>query len=256
MDSILSTARVSLYRGHRRVYQDLTISFETGVTALLGPNGAGKTTLIESVLQPQLIPSGELRFRGSLVPGDINLATYLADVGHMPQEWEYFRGFSVLESVQYTGWLKRMPSRGLERAAVAALERVGLGDSIRDKVRSLSGGMRQRVGLAEAFVNEPALVLLDEPTVGLDPAQRSKFREYVRDYGREHAVVLSTHLIDDVIAVADRVAIVDDGELLFMGSTEDLRIAGVGSNKASELSASALESGYLAVVAGDLKVDR
>lgn len=241
---VLAAESLTLYRGRRRVYEDLTLSLEVGVTALLGPNGAGKTTLIEGLLSPDRVKSGRVLLDGAVVPADLALRAYWARVGHMPQSWRFYPGFTARESVTYAAWLKNMPSSATQRAADAALQWVDLTAQRNVKVRRLSGGMRQRVGLAEAFVNDPRLVLLDEPTVGLDPAQRASFRDFVRAKSTDRAVVISTHLIDDVSVLADRVVVIDAGRIVFNGSVGELEARGQSGPRAASL----LESGYLAVV--------
>lgn len=176
---ILSAHNVTLKRGRRRIHENLTISFPTGVTALLGPNGAGKTTLIEGLLRPTHVGDGTVSLDGSEVPAELTEADFLARVGHMPQAWTFFGSFTVLESVEYVAWLKRIPSARISDAAHEALRATDMFEHRGTKIAKLSGGMRQRVGLAEAFVNDPRVILLDEPTVGLDPAQRASFRRYV-----------------------------------------------------------------------------
>lgn len=164
-------------------------------------------------------------------------------VGYMPQEWRYFRGFTAYESVAYNAWLKGVNAGDLDNNATAALDGVGLSEVAHVKVRRLSGGMQQRVGLAEAFVNDPRVVLLDEPTVGLDPAQRAAFRRFVKERGVDRAVVLSTHLIDDVEAIADRVIVIRNGHVAFDGSPTEL--AGLSG---LAVGGPTLEAGYLSVV--------
>lgn len=241
---VLELEDLTLVRGRRRIYEHLTVSFSVGVTALLGPNGAGKTTLLEALLEPARARHGHIRLDGLGVPGQVPLAKYLSRVGHMPQDWGYFSGFSVQESVEYAAWLKGVPSAELRSAALEAIGHVDLSEQRSQKVRKLSGGMRQRVGLAETFVNDPRVVLLDEPTVGLDPAQRSLLRQYVTSSAQDRAIVMSTHLTDDVDAVADRVVVVDNGKITFDGTPSDLRARATGTHRG----ASALEDGYLSVL--------
>jgi ABC-2 type transport system ATP-binding protein len=241
--TILRAERISLARGRRRIYEDLNLSFGQGITAILGPNGAGKTTLLEGLLRPGDLGGGSLSLDGEYVPHDLSVSAFLKQVGHMPQDWRFFTPFTVQESVQYVAWLKQLPRASVEEAVVRVLRATDLLEQREAKIRKLSGGMRQRVGLAEAFVNNPRLVLLDEPTVGLDPGQRALFRQYVRAQANDRAVVLSTHLTDDVDAIADRVLVVSDGTVLFDGSPTSLAELGAGATGMTPL-----EAGYLSVV--------
>lgn len=241
---VLEIHRLSLRRGRRWIYRDFDLRLDNGVTALLGPNGAGKTTLIESLLRPENLRRGSVLLRGQEITTRSHRAGYRAQLGFMPQHWRYFSGFTALESVEYVAWLKRVPRDEIGSAARAALAWVGLLDHANAPVRKISGGMRQRVGLAEALVNDPALVLLDEPTVGLDPAQRASFRSVLTKDPESRAVLISTHLTEDVRAMANRVVVVNEGTIAFDGSPSELAQLGGGGIDHPE----ALEAGYLSVI--------
>jgi len=243
---ILSTRRLSLYRGRRCVYADLSFSLYEGVTVLLGPNGAGKTTLLDALVSPDRVKAGQVLLDDEIVGGGKQLQTFHSRLGHMPQHWQHFSGFTAQESVEYAAWLKNVPSRGIRAAAAEALSLVGLAEQGKSRVSRMSGGMRQRVGLAEALVNDPKVVLLDEPTVGLDPAQRAAFREALRARAKGRAILLSTHLTDDAQAIADRVLVVDKGRILFDGPPASLAALAVDTSAPNPL-----EAGYLALVAED-----
>jgi len=188
------------------------VDLETGpgVFGLLGPNGAGKTTLLRM----------------------------LATVGYYP-------GFTVVEFVEYFALLKEMPPAGVSAAVAAAVERVDLGGKARAKLRTLSGGMLRRVGIAQAIVNEPELLLLDEPTAGLDPEQRVAFRALLRDLGQRATVIVSTHLVEDVGAACTEVALMDAGKIVFHGTPAELTARGEGRGTGD----APLERGYSAVLA-------
>src|SRR5207247_4441795 len=149
-------------------------------------------------------------------------------LGYLPQNLGYYPGFTVAEFVEYFALLKDMPPGRVPRAVAAAIEHVGLGDRARAKLRTLSGGMLRRAGVAQAIVNEPELLLLDEPTAGLDPEQRVAFRALLRDLGQRATVVVSTHLVEDVGAACTQVALMDRGKLVFHGTPADLAARGEG----------------------------
>src|SRR5262249_5273125 len=155
-------------------------------------------------------------------------------------------GFAVAECVEHFALLKDMPPARVPRAVAPAVERVGFGDGARAKLRTLSGGMLRRVGIAQAIVNDPELLLLDEPTAGLDPEQRVAFRALLRDLGRRATVVVSTHLVEDVGAVCDEVALMNSGKIVFHGTPAELTARGERGDAAGD---SALERGYSAVLA-------
>jgi ABC-type multidrug transport system ATPase subunit len=216
-----------------------------GVFGLLGPNGAGKTTLLRTmatVIQPT---SGTVRLLGR-DPGQHGQRREIRRrLGYLPQALGYYPSFTVAEFVEYFALLKEMPAAAVPGAVATAIERVGLADRARSKLRTLSGGMLRRAGIAQAIVNEPELLLLDEPTAGLDPEQRVEFRGLLRDLGQRATVVVSTHLVEDVGAACSQVALMNDGRLVFHGNTEDLVARGAGH----AVGDAPLERGYSAVLA-------
>jgi ABC-2 type transport system ATP-binding protein len=216
-----------------------------GVFGLLGPNGAGKTSLLR--MMATVIPpsSGRLRLLGR-DPGSYGPRKEIRRrLGYLPQNLGYYPGFTVAEFVEYFALLKETPSARVPAAVAAAVERVELGDKKQAKLRTLSGGMLRRVGIAQAIVNEPELLLLDEPTAGLDPEQRVQFRGLLRDIGQRATVVVSTHLVEDVGAACAEVALMDQGKIVFHGTPDELIARGVGHGVGD----APLERGYSAVLA-------
>jgi ABC-2 type transport system ATP-binding protein len=216
-----------------------------GVFGLLGPNGAGKTSLLRmmaTVLPPS---SGTLRLLDR-DPGSYGPRREIRRrLGYLPQTLGYYPGFTVAEFVEYFALLKDMPSRQVPRAVAAAIEQVGLGDKARKKLRTLSGGMLRRVGIAQAIVNEPELLLLDEPTAGLDPEQRVAFRALLREFGQRSTVIVSTHLVEDVGAACTEVTLMDAGKIVFHGTPDELIARGAGHGVGD----APLERGYTAALA-------
>jgi ABC-2 type transport system ATP-binding protein len=224
------------------------VSLETGpgVLGLLGPNGAGKTTLLRMMATVVPPSSGSLRLLGR-DPGSYGPRRQIRRrLGYLPQNLGYYPGFTVAEFVEYFALLKEMPPDRVPRAVAAAIERVDLGGKARAKLRTLSGGMLRRAGIAQAIVNDPELLLLDEPTAGLDPEQRMAFRALLRDLGRQSAVIVSTHLVEDVGAACARVAVMNEGAVVFQGTPADLTARGEGTGAAGD---APLERGYSAVLA-------
>ncbi|MFF2773417.1 ABC transporter ATP-binding protein [Streptomyces sp. NPDC058052] len=236
---------------HRRTrtpaLDGLDLRLSPGVLGLLGPNGAGKTSLVR-VLATVAAPSAgrvELLDRDA---GDPRGRTAIRRrLGYLPQEFGHYPAFTVREFVAYVAWLKELPADRVPAAVERAVARVGLADRIDARLRTLSGGMVRRAGIAQAIVNEPELLLLDEPTAGLDPEQRVEFRALLRDLGTDATVVVSTHLVEDVAAACTEVALLEAGRLAFRGTTDDLTALGADA-PADDPTANAIERGYTAAL--------
>ena len=216
-----------------------------GVLGLLGPNGAGKTSLLRMMATAIPPTSGRLRLLGRDPLCNGPRREIRRRLGYLPQNLGYYRGFTVAEFVEYFALLKEMPAGRIPLAVATAVDRVGLGDRSRAKLRTLSGGMLRRVGIAQAIVNTPELLLLDEPTAGLDPEQRMAFRVLLRDLGQCATIVVSTHLVEDVGAACAQVALMDRGKIVFQGTPDDLTARGEGHGTGD----APLERGYSAVLA-------
>jgi ABC-type multidrug transport system ATPase subunit len=232
--------------GHTRAVAGVTLEAGPGVFGLLGPNGAGKTSLLRMLATVLPPTSGALRLLGRDPGGYGPRREIRRRLGYLPQQLGYYPGFTVADFVEYFALLKDMPPRQAPRAVAAAIEHVGLGDKARVKLRTLSGGMLRRVGIAQAIVNEPELLLLDEPTAGLDPEQRMAFRTLLRNFGQRATVIVSTHLVEDVAAACTEVALMDAGRIVFHGTPAELIARGEGSGAAGD---APLERGYSAVLA-------
>jgi ABC-type multidrug transport system ATPase subunit len=231
--------------GRTTVLRGLDLTIGRGVFGLLGPNGAGKTTLLRTLATAVPPAGGELRLLG-LDPADPGQRRALRRrLGYLPQTLGYYPNFTVAEFVEYFALLKEVPADRVRPAVARAVQRVGLEERARSKLRTLSGGMLRRVGIAQAIVNDPDLLLLDEPTAGLDPEQRVGFRELLRDFGARGTVVVATHLIEDVAAACTDVALLHAGALVFRGTPEDLIAQGDASQAPGD---SPLERGYTAVL--------
>src|ERR1700726_283671 len=205
-----------------------------GVFGLLGPNGAGKTTLLRMMATAVSPTSGQLRLLGRDPGGYGPRREIRRRLGYLPQNLGYYPGFTVVDFVEYFALLKDMPPGQVPRAVATAIEQVGLGDKARAKLRTLSGGMLRRVGIAQAIVNQPELLLLDEPTAGLDPEQRVAFRALLRELGERSTVIVSTHLVEDVGAACGEVALMDAGKVVFQGTPAELTARGEGARAAGD----------------------
>jgi ABC-2 type transport system ATP-binding protein len=219
---LLSATQLSQGYGPRSVFHDLDLEVTPGITALLGPNGAGKTTLLRTLATVQPPRGGKLVVDGREVRSEGEARQIRRQIGFLPQRFGYEPAMRVTDFVRYAAWLRGLPSAEWTSAATIAIEQVGLTGEARTRMGRLSGGMRQRAAIAWAVVGHPRIVLLDEPTVGLDPQQRLRFRDIVAALTGT-TVLLSTHLIDDVDAVCDRVVVMHGGTIRFAGSTEELK---------------------------------
>ncbi|MER6910841.1 ATP-binding cassette domain-containing protein [Streptomyces sp. NPDC000594] len=238
---------VSLAQGYgdRRIIENLDLSLRPGVTGLLGPNGAGKTTLLRTLATIAPPRSGTLELFGEPARTERDVRRARRRIGYLPQEFGYYPGFSVADFVHYCAWLREVPRARAVPETERALAAVGLADRARDRMKSLSGGMLRRAGIAAAIVGSPSLVLLDEPTVGLDPAQRLDFRDLLRSLARDGAaVLLSTHLVEDVGAACETVLVLADGRFVHRGTPGEL--AGLAAPAAP--GDSPLERGYMTVL--------
>ena len=231
--------------GRTQVVDGVNLRTGPGVFGLLGPNGAGKTSLLRMMATVLPPTSGRLRLLGQ-DPGRYGPRKQIRrKLGYLPQTLGYYPGFTVTEFVEYFALLKDTPRARVPAAVAVAVERVGLGDKATAKLRTLSGGMLRRAGIAQAIVNEPALLLFDEPTAGLDPEQRVQFRELLRDLGKRATVIVSTHLVEDVGAACGEVALMDQGKIVFKGTPDELTGRGLGHTAGD----APLERGYSAVLA-------
>ena len=223
MTTAISATQLSKRFGATRAVDGIDLSIDRGVVGVLGPNGAGKTTLLR-VLATVLAPDGGDIALFGLDPGrpDDRLAIR-RNLGYLPQSPGLYDGFSVFDLVDYVAVLTEMTDRVARRDEVRrVLETVGLTDVMHKKIRRLSGGTRQRVGLAAAMLGQPPLLILDEPAAGLDPDHRLRLRSLLSDAGATGTVVLSTHQTAEVAAFCQRVLVILAGRVLFSGSPGEL----------------------------------
>lgn len=233
-------------RAGRRIAVDgLDLALDDGVHGLLGPNGAGKTTLMRALATVVRPVGGTLDLLGRMVDGRTDLRPIRRQIGYLPQELGFYRRFTVREFVTYLAWLKEVPADTVPGAVQRAIERVGLEDRADDRMKTLSGGLVRRAGIAQAIVNDPQILLLDEPTAGLDPDQRLQFRALLRELAADTCVLVSTHLVEDVAAACTDVMLIDEGRLVFRGRPADLAAAAAGEPETGD---SLTERGYSALL--------
>ena len=236
--------RLVVRAGRHVAVDGLDLALGTGVHGLLGPNGAGKTTLMRALATVVRPTGGRLRLLGADVTGRADLRAVRRGLGYLPQHFGFYPRFTVREFVEYMAWLKEMPKATIPGAVQRAIERVGLAERADSRMKTLSGGMLRRAGIAQAIVNDPRVLLLDEPTVGLDPEQRLAFRELLREVGLDSCVLVSTHLVEDVAAACTDVILISEGRSVWQGATTELAKLG-GADDAGD---TAIERGYSALL--------
>ncbi len=213
----LNIDRITKQYGPKIAVDRISLTLRPGVTGLLGANGAGKTTLIR-MLCGILRPTG-----GSISLDGLDVSTegYRAALGYLPQDFGYYPSFTGLDFLLYMAALKGMERSHARQRSLELLELVGLSEVGRKKIRTYSGGMKQRLGIAQALLSQPKLLILDEPTAGLDPKERVRFRTIIQEQGKESIVLLSTHIVSDVEHIADRILMVKDGQIIYDGDVHD-----------------------------------
>ncbi len=216
----LQTQHLTRRYGHFTAVQEVNLTLGCGVYGLLGANGAGKTTLMR-MLCGILTPTG-----GTVRWGGADIAAlgedYRALLGYLPQDFGCYPDFTGEEFLRYIAALKGLTRAETARRTPDLLAQVGLAEAARKKLRTYSGGMRQRLGIAQAMLNDPRVLILDEPTAGLDPRERVRFRNLLADYAKGRTVLLSTHIVSDVEAIADEILLMKAGRLVHQGTVAQL----------------------------------
>lgn len=217
---VLSIEKLTKQYGSKIAVDKLNAEFKTGVYGLLGANGAGKTTLMRmlcGILNPT---SGEIKLDGinNLDMGE----AFREQLGYLPQDFGYYPDFKAREFMLYIAALKGLMPQYAKERADELLEMVGLKEVANKKIKTFSGGMKQRLGIAQAMINDPKILVLDEPTAGLDPKERVRFRNLISDFASERMVLLSTHIVSDVEYIADEILVMKKGTLTARGTVTEL----------------------------------
>lgn len=207
------------YKG-KYALRDFSATLENGVYGLLGTNGAGKTTLINLFMGIVKSDGGEIRIDGQNVR-DMG-ADFLGNIGYLPQYPRFYRNFTVLEFLRYMCVLKDIPKDTGEARIRELLDTVNLTEAAGKKVGALSGGMRQRLGIAQAMLADPGILILDEPTAGLDPRERIRFRNLISQFAENRIVILATHIVSDIEFIANRIILLHEGNMLKFGTPAQL----------------------------------
>lgn len=216
----LSVDRLTKHYGRKIAVDCVSATLTPGVYGLLGANGAGKTTLMRMLCAVLESTSGEVLLDGREVTS--MGADYRDMLGYLPQDFGYYPGYTAADFLRYIAALKGIPRHLAGRRVAELLETVGLDDAAGKKLRTFSGGMKQRVGIAQALLNQPEILILDEPTAGLDPKERVRFRNLLSDYAEDRIVIFSTHIVSDIEAIADQVLLMKKGKFILQGTISEL----------------------------------
>jgi len=229
---------VSKTYGKKRAVDDVSLTIREGMFGLLGRNGAGKTTLMKILATIHEPTSGQVLVNGTDIKetGKIRGMT-----GYLPQDFSMYGGMSAYETMDYLGTLSGMKKEERKAKIPTLLEKVNLSANHRTKVRAMSGGMRRRLGIAQAILHDPKVLIVDEPTAGLDPEERVRFRNLLCEIAQERIVILSTHIVGDIEATCEDIAVLDEGRLIFKGTVRELLEMAVGKVYTAEISRMELE---------------
>ncbi|MBU8922676.1 MAG: ABC transporter ATP-binding protein [Bacteroidales bacterium] len=228
------------YKGGNWGLKDFSLEIGPGVTGLLGPNGAGKTTLMNILATVTRPTSGTVKWDGTDIAG--SPGTIRGILGYLPQYFGIYPNLSAREFLRYIAAIKGVPGKSSKRRIDDLLRLVNITDVADRPLAGLSGGMRQRVGIAQALLNDPKLLIVDEPTVGLDPEERVRFRHLLSDLAGDRIVILSTHIVSDVEAAATSIALMHGGSLLHYGPPEEILAAVDGKVWSCTISSDELEN--------------
>lgn len=217
---VLTIERLTKQYGSKIAVDRLSGEFGNGVYGLLGANGAGKTTLMRMICGILTPTSGEIKLDGlnNLDMGE----EFREQLGYLPQDFGYYPDFKAKEFMLYIAALKGLPPESAKLRAEELLEMVGLKEVANKKIKTFSGGMKQRLGIAQAMINDPKILVLDEPTAGLDPKERVRFRNLISDFASERLVILSTHIVSDVEYIADEIMVMKNGTFIARGTVAEL----------------------------------
>ncbi len=216
----LKTVGLTKAFGSKTAVRDLNITLSSGVYGLLGANGAGKTTLMRLLCGLQEPTAGKILLNGKPIRGLGE--KYRNVLGYLPQSFGYYPDFTAERFLLFIAALKGIPADEAKRKARELLEEVGLSRVSRRKIKTFSGGMKQRLGIAQAMLNDPGILILDEPTAGLDPKERVRFRNLISAFAKDRIVILSTHIVSDVEFIAEEILMMKAGMIVHFGKPQEI----------------------------------
>ena len=216
----LKTIELTKIFGQRTVVNHLNMTLSNGVYGLLGANGAGKTTLMRLLCNIQNPTSGKIVLNGKNIVGLGE--KYRTLLGYLPQHFGYYPDFTALDFLLYVSALKGLQETSARKKSKELLKAVGLSEEYKRKIKTFSGGMKQRLGIAQTMLNDPHILILDEPTTGLDPKERVRFRNLISAFAKNRIVILSTHIVSDVEFIAEEIIMMKSGQIVHFGKPQEI----------------------------------
>ena len=233
MTTEIEIRHLNQFYGKKQALKNVDLTIDKGMFGLLGRNGAGKTTLMKVLAT--LLPKSEGEISICGVPVE-HAAAVRSMTGYLPQEFSMYPNMSVYEAMDYLGVLSGLSKGERKKKIPGLLKRVNLQDDRKKKVKALSGGMKRRLGIAQAILHDPKVLIVDEPTAGLDPEERVRFRNLLCEIAEERIVILSTHIVGDIEATCEQVAVLNEGEIIYRGSVAELTAMADGKVYSAEIS--------------------
>ena len=239
METEILLENVNKYYGSKQALKDIDLTITQGMFGLLGRNGAGKTTLMKVIATLLPASSGKVEVCGVPVQSAGKVREM---IGYLPQDFSMYGNMTVYEAMDYLGVLSGLSKKERKERIPELLERVNLQNNHRTRVKAMSGGMRRRLGIAQAILHNPKVLIVDEPTAGLDPEERVRFRKLLCEIAEERIVILSTHIVGDIEATCEKIAIMDEGEIIFQGTVLELLELAEGNVYTADISRMELET--------------
>lgn len=225
MNNSIEIKNLNKFYGKKQALSDINLLIEQGMFGLLGRNGAGKTTLMKTIAA--LLPKKDGAITVCGIPVE-NAKEIRRIIGYLPQEFSMYPSMNVAEAMEYLAILSGLGKKERKERVETLLRKVNLTEHVNKKVKALSGGMKRRLGIAQALLNNPKVLIVDEPTAGLDPEERIRFRNLLSETAEERIVILSTHIVGDIEATCENIAILDESKVLYAGKVNDLLSAAEG----------------------------
>lgn len=239
METRIEIRDLSKNFGKKQALKHVNLQIESGMFGLLGPNGAGKTTLMKVLTTLTKKSSGEVKVCNIPVEQCVQVRRI---IGYLPQDFSMYGNMKASEALDYLAVLSGMSKKERAVKVPEMLERVNLGEQQNTKVKAMSGGMKRRLGIAQAIIHDPKVIVVDEPTAGLDPEERVRFRNLLCEIAKDRIVILSTHIVGDIEATCENIAVLNQGEILFRGKVSQLLEAVKGKVYMAKVSAMELPS--------------